>query len=389
MGHFNLAVFDSQLDKISKILTKLDSLAVERPYFSYSLRNIEMMLNRQNDVKASIALSCNLSQTNEEGSIEVCFNGTHAYLDIESDQEIIKEDLEAQEFISCSSSAIADKVEAVLEELSGGDVGFGDYVFEIMGDMLHFDRKRDSFRGWTGGYYSGEPLIGVLKEIKDKADEWHSQKIIDNLEMRLDALYFLNQIINESLNNSIEEKGRKFVINEAKPGSEKISPENQLKERISRIDVQRYENLRNIRGYIKDKRGIETFMTINTLPSYSVDPKGLYDIISEDRPIEQPILSFTFAQNNRFIMYTERFVSKNKEDKAIIEGFERSGIKTYTTIKHNDLDIIVVESRSNTDDGIQISAERPNINDYFFEDFVKDYNSVQDFKNRLRNQQNI
>lgn len=391
MGYFNideLAVFDPQLDRISKILTKLDSLAVERPYFSYSLRNIEMMLTEKKDVKASIALSCNLSQANEEGSIEVCFNGTHADIQIESDSERIKENLEAQEFIGCSSPQIADKVESVLEELPGGPVGL-DYIFEIMGDRLRFDRKGYSFRGWTGGYYSGEPSIGVLKEIKDKADEWHSQEMIYNLEMRLDALYFLNQIINERLNDSIEDKGRKFVIGEAKPNSEKISPENQLQEMINRIDVRKYETLKNIKEYIKDKGGMGTSITITTSPSYSVDSKESYDIIYFGRLIEQPRISFTFAQKNRDMIYTECLISENKEEEAFIKSFEKSGLRTYTTIKHNDLNIIVVENGANVADSIQISAERSDIKDYSFEDFVDDYNSFQDFKNRLLNQQNI
>ena len=381
-----LSQFNLSVDRISKVLKGLDELISERPYFSYDPHKIRLFFEKQNPVSAEVDISCNLLQTREDETIEVCFNGPHAHIKIGSDSNGLIPFLEAQEFIRCSSKDTADKVEYVLKEIAGNKNKSCDYIFNIMGDRLRFDRKGKCFRGWTGGYDFVEPQR-IFEYTKETNDIWHNQNLFYNLSMRLDALYFLNELINENINAEIEEETKQFIIGKREENQTKKIADEKLCESLSMIDIPQYELLIEINNFIKNETGADFVVNISTDHISCLYPKE--NSIAHNLPESTPSLFFVLDNSTcPFMRYGQFIKSGDLEDGSAIKYYRNMGNKNnelYRTT-HHGLDIIIDPTLK---DGIEIVAERWGIKDYSYNNFIRDYHIFQDFKKTLSNQQKI
>lgn len=373
-----LSQFNPSIDRINKVLKGLDEIVSERPYFSYDPHKIRLFFEKQNSVYAEVNISCNLWQTRGDDFIKVLFNNSHAYIKIGAGSDGLFPLLEAQEFISCSSEDTADKVESILQGLAGNENNSCDYIFDIMGDRLRFDRKGNCFRGWTGGYDSLEPQ-GIFEDIKETNDSWHNQNLFYNLSMRLDALYFLNELINENINAEIEEKTKQFRIGKIGDNQTRKHTDEKLCESLSMIDIQQYEILNEIKYFIKNKTGVNSVVNIST--------DQLYCLYSGENsspiylPESIPTLFFVLNKSDYPFMRYGQFVNYGdlENDQAINNCLNMKKNELYKT-EHHGLDIFIDHS---VEDGIGIVAERWDIEDYSYNNFIRDYHIVQDFKKTL------
>ncbi|MEA3513863.1 MAG: hypothetical protein U9R34_00105 [Nanoarchaeota archaeon] len=379
-----LSQFNLSVDRISKVLTGLDYLISERPYFSYDPHKIRFFFEKQNPVYAEVDISCNLLQTRGDDLIEVCFNNSHAHINIGSDNNGLAHSLEAQEFIRCSSKDTADKVEYVLKEIAGNENKSCDYIFNIMGDRLRFDRKGNCFRGWTGGYDSLEPQR-ILEYTKETNEEWHNQNLFYNLSMRLDALYFLNELINENINAGIEEKTKQFIIGKIGGNQTQKAADEKLCENLSMIDPLQYELLNEIKYFLKSETGQNSVVNIST--------DHLSCLYPEENSLSSHVLGSNpelfFVLNNStcpFMRYGQFIKSGDLEDEQAIKGSSNMKKNELYRTEHHGLDIIIDPSLK---DGIEIVAERWDIKDYSYHNFIRDYHIFQDFKKTLINHQKI
>jgi len=381
-----LSQFNLSVDRISKVLKGLDELISERPYFSYDPHKIRLFFETQNPVYAEVDISCNLFQTRGDDLIEVRFNSSHAHIKIGSYSKGLVPFLEAQEFIRCSSKDTADKVESVLKEIAGNKNKSCDYIFNIMGDRLRFDRKGKCFRGWTGGYDFVEPQR-ILEYTKETNDMWNNQDLFYNLSMRLDALYFLNELINETINTGIEEETKQFITGKMEDNQIKKAADEKICESLSRIDLQQYDLLNQIKYFIKNETGANSVVNISTDHIYCLYPEE-YSLANN---MIKSIPTLFFVLNNStcpFMRYGQFIKSGNLEDEQAIKGFSNMGNKNnelYRTT-HHGLEIIV---DSSVKGGIEIVAERWNLENYSYNNFIRDYHIFQDFKKTLSNQQKI
>lgn len=379
-----LSQFTLSVDRISKVLKELDELISERPYFSYDPHKIRLFFEKQNPVYAEVDISCNLWQTSGDDRIEVLFNNSHAHINMGSDNNGLAPFLEAQEFIRCSSKYTADKVEYVLKEIAGNKNKSRDYIFNIMGDRLRFDRKGNCFRGWTGGYDSLEPQ-GIFECTKETNEKWHNQNLFYNLSMRLDALYFLNELINENINAKIEEETKQFTICKIEDNQTKKVADEKLYESLSMIDIQQYDLLNQIKYFIKNETGADFVVNISTDHISCLYPEEN----SLASKVFEPTPALFFVLNNStcpFMRYGQFIKSGDLKREQAIKDLSNMKDNTLYRTTHHGLDIIIDPTLK---EGIEIVAERWGIKDYSYNNFLRDYHIFQDFKKTLINHQKI
>ncbi len=135
------------------------------------------------------------------------------------DEEPLSEDgmplisSEVQEQINCreEKTELSDRIAEVLA--ANGTVIGKDYIlnFEDL-DVMKFDRKPHSFRGWTGGYMAYPDFYGqnkLLNPEMDLAMEWQAGNQFANIITRILSLRKLYDLLLENL--------QKFNLQEKKP----------------------------------------------------------------------------------------------------------------------------------------------------------------------------
>lgn len=384
--------FKELFEKAEGIVQLLEGISSRFPNFQY--RPEFTFFPDQKQIQLFVYLDINYTATNGKQELEVTTRAGHSQLtaaiaedeapineaeeQFSEDEEPITEDgaplisSEVQEQINCreEKTELSDRIAEVLA--ANGTAMGNDYIINFEGlDVMKFDRKPHSFRGWTGGYMAYPEFYGknkLLSPEMDLAMEWQAGNQFENIITRILSLKKLYDLLLENL--------QEFKLQEKKP---------ELKDRVYVNMFKQMIDSDFCTSFLSYKQELNSLLGLDFVPELKSSGRMAFDSKEHVEMDRFPcnIASFRIAKdfeskdkfNAQLLLYhqfpsAEAFEkAKNaisqyglgEEHEGIVRGYKYNGLEFQVIGRERD-DFFVIEFEKTMEDRAALFNEMKKIN---------------------------